>query len=311
MAHFNLRTMTAKDNSEVAELIYLSLNIWHQLRGRSAVFTGGPRVAEIFHEVYSALNPPGCAVVAEHPETGRIMGSCFFHPRERHSSLGIMSVHPNYFGAGVAKALLEHICDTTDRAGIPSLRLTSSAINLDSFSLYTRAGFVPRMLFQEMLLKVPDVGIQRSVPGEDRVRAATADDVPAMTALELEVSGISRAGDFRYFLENALGFWHVSVFENARGGIDGFMVSSGHPAFNMLGPCVTRTEEQALALIRRELDHHKGRTPVFLVPVECEKIVRAMYDWGACNFELHVCQVRGRFQPFRGVSMPTFLPETS
>jgi hypothetical protein len=35
-----------------------------------------------------------------------------------------------------------------------------------------------------------------------------------------------------------------------------------------------------------------------------------MYDWGARNCELHLCQVRGEFQPFRGISMPSFLPET-
>jgi hypothetical protein len=35
-----------------------------------------------------------------------------------------------------------------------------------------------------------------------------------------------------------------------------------------------------------------------------------MYDWGARNCELHFCQVRGEFQAFRGISMPSFLPET-
>ena len=78
----------------------------------------------------------------------------------------------------------------------------------------------------------------------------------------------------------------------------------------MLGPCVTRSEHEAAALILYELNQYKGRTPVFLIPREREKLVRQMYDWGARNCEMHFCQVRGDFRPFNGVSMPTFLPET-
>src|SRR5262252_1206007 len=100
MVDVRLRSMESKDASEVAELIYLSLNTWHQLHGRSPIFTGGPRVAEVFQEVYEALDP-GCGVVAEEPRTRRLMGSCFFHPRKLHVALGIMNVHPNYFGKGV------------------------------------------------------------------------------------------------------------------------------------------------------------------------------------------------------------------
>lgn len=310
MTEMQLRTMTSQDASEVAELIYLSLNVWHQTHGRSAIFTDGPKVAEIFYEVYDALEP-GCTVVAENPRTRRLMGSCFYHPRKLHVALGIMNVHPNYSGQGVGRAMVDYICDYTDRGGYKALRLTSSAINLDSFSLYTRAGFVPRCAYQDMFLQVPTTGIDRSVPGLDRVRDATEKDVAAIDALEMDVSGITREQDYRYFLKNKPGFWHVSVYENPRGDIDGVMVSSGHPAFNMLGPCVARTDEQALALILRELNHHKGRTPVFLIPVDREKLVRPMYDWGARNCELHFCQVRGEFKPFKGINMPTFLPETA
>jgi hypothetical protein len=49
---------------------------------------------------------------------------------------------------------------------------------------------------------------------------------------------------------------------------------------------------------------------VFLVPAERSHLVAQLYGWGARNCELHLCQVRGEFQSFRGISMPTFLPET-
>ena len=78
----------------------------------------------------------------------------------------------------------------------------------------------------------------------------------------------------------------------------------------MLGPGVMRSEADAAALLAAELDHHKGRTPVFLVPMEKTALVRQVYDWGGRNCEMHFCQVRGEFQPFNGVNMPCFLPET-
>jgi GNAT superfamily N-acetyltransferase len=304
-----LRPLAAEDRFEVAELIYASINVWYQQHGRPPIFVGGPRVTEVFYEVYNALEP-GCAVVAENPETGRLMGSCFYHPRRHHVSLGIMNVHPNYFGLGVGRALLQSVIDYTDRHGYKALRLTSSALNLDSFSLYNRAGFVPRCAYQDMFLAVPPEGMKPSAPGADRVRPATLADVPGMAALEREVSGITREEDYRYCVANELGFWHVAVYENPRGDIDGFLISSAHPAMTMLGPCVARSEAEAAALILRELDLHRGRSPVFLVPVDRPRLVRQMYDWGARNCELHFCQVRGEFQPFQGISMPTFLPET-
>jgi GNAT superfamily N-acetyltransferase len=304
-----LRPMNDKDRAEVAELIYVSINVWYQKHGRPRLFVGGPQVTEVYYDVYNALTP-GCSVVAENPRTGRIMGSCFYHPRRHHVSLGIMNVHPNYFGQGVARALLGHIVDFTDQRGYKSLRLTSSAVNLDSFSLYNRAGFVPRAVFQDMLVAVPDSGLSPSVPNADKVRDAVPADVPAMADLEREVSGITREEDYAYCIANQLGFWHVAVFESGPGNIDGFMISTSHAGVNMLGPSVARTEEVAAALLFRELDLHRGRSPIFLVPADRPKLVQQVYAWGGRNTEVHLCQVRGEFQPFRGISMPTFLPET-
>jgi len=301
--------MTPADKHEVGELIYCSINAWYRNHGCPPIFQGGPRVAEVFYDVYEDLDP-GFNVVAENPETGRLMGSCFYHPREHHVSLGIMTVHPNYAGMGVGRALLQHIMDFTDAGGYPALRLTQSAINVDSFSLYNKAGFVPRYAYQDMLVAVPAAGMPSQSPGDKRVRDATLADAPAMAALERDVSGITREQDYRYCIENRLGFWHVSVLENPAGGLDGYLVSSAHPAMNMIGPGVARSEADAAQLVHRELDQHRGRSPVVVVPVEKERLVRQIYDWGGRNCEMHFCQVRGAMQPFRGVNLPSFLPET-
>lgn len=303
-----LRTIRDDDRAEIAELIYASINTWYRQHGMPPIFVGGPHMTEVFCDVYNALDPDA-NVVAINPRTGRMMGSCFFHPRPKHVSLGIMTVHPNYWGSGLGSLLLKHITDFADRAGLP-VRLTQSALNLDSFSLYNKAGFVPRHAFQDMLLHVPETGMPGAPAGIDRVRPATPADVPAMAALEEEVSGITREHDYRYCLANALGIWSVLVHENPRGDLDGFMISCGHACTNMLGPCVARGDEPAAALIHRALDLYRGRMPVFLIPMERDRLVRTMYEWGARNCEMHFCQVRGEFQPFRGISMPSFMPET-
>jgi len=304
-----LRPMEPEDRTEVAELICVSINYWYQLHGMPKVLTAGPEATAIFFDVYESLDP-GCGVVAQNERTGRLMGSCFFHPREHHVSLGIMNVHPNYFGEGVARALLKHIIDYTEAHGYSALRLTQSALNLDSFSLYTRAGFVPRYAYQDMILEVPPAGFDHAAPDGGHVRPATLDDVPAMAELEMEVAGITREKDYRCAIENRDGIWDARIHQRQDGPVDGFIISVKHPAMCMLGPCVARTQAQAAALIAAALDRFRGGGAVFLVPVECEELVRQMYAWGARNCELHFCQVRGRFQPFRGVNMPTFLPET-
>jgi GNAT superfamily N-acetyltransferase len=303
-----VRTMTQDDRAEVASLIQVSLNYWYQTRGRPPIFSGNPRAADVFFQVYDALEP-GCAAVAEDSETGLLAGSCFYHPRPHHVGLGIMNVHPNYFGTGAGGALLRHIIALAEEQGKP-VRLTSSALNLDSFSLYTRYGFVPRQAFQDMFLTVPAEGLNAENPGASRVRDAALLDLEGMAVLEMAVSGITREMDYRFAIENPAGCLHAAVYESTAGAIDGFMISCRHPSFHMLGPCVARSEPEAEALILAELDRFRGKTPVFVVPADRPVLVRRMYGIGARNCELHFCQVRGAFQPFNGISMPSYLPET-
>jgi GNAT superfamily N-acetyltransferase len=62
-----------------------------------------------------------------------------------------MNAHPSYAGRSIARQLLGRIVDIARQQNKP-VRLVSSAMNLDSFSLYNRAGFVPRQLYQDMML---------------------------------------------------------------------------------------------------------------------------------------------------------------
>ncbi|MCP4095865.1 MAG: GNAT family N-acetyltransferase [Planctomycetaceae bacterium] len=303
-----LRPMERADWQEVAGLIYEGTNHWYQSHGMNAIFTGAVEDTQLFCEVYEDLDP-GCCILAIEKSSQQIVGSCFFHPRETHISLGIMNVHPDAMGQKIASRLLAHVTEMADNQRKP-VRLVSSALNLDSFSLYTRAGFTPRTAYQDMTLSVPMAGIDHAPSGLNQVRKATLADVSNMVALEMELNQIAREKDFRYFIENKSGIWHVSVYENDTGDLDGFLVSVQHAASNMLGPGVARTDRQAAALIHAELNCNRGRSPVFLIPVARSELVKTMYEWGARNCEIHFAQVRGNWATSSGVVMPTFMPET-
>ena len=306
-----LRPLESKDVPEHADLLYSSFNAWYWKHGWGKDYFGcSPQETSIFYDIYNDLTP-GCSIAAFDPETGRMMGSCFYHPREHHVSLGIMSVHPNYGGRGVGRQLVNYILDYTRENDYKSCRLVSSAINMDSFSLYNRAGFIPRVTYHDMVINVPDEGIgDVKVSGEENVRDAVISDIGAMGDIEMEVSGIKREIDYRYAIENPRGALHASIYENDQKNIEGFMISVKHPALNMLGPCVARTEEVAIALIRREIERFKGTWVLFSIPMEKRKMVEQMYSWKAINVETHLKEVWGEFNGFNGISMPSFLPET-
>ncbi len=305
-----LRQLRDDDRNIYAQMLHRSFNAWYSLHGwPSDYFACAPEQAGIFFDIYNDISP-GCSIAAFEQDSGKLMGACFFHPREHHVSLGVMAVNPDNFRCGVGRALVDHIVDFTESHRYAALRLVGSAINMDSFSLYNRSGFIPRGSYHDMVLPVPMTGLQVRYPLRDQVRNAGLGDVDALAALEMEVSGISRINDYRYAIENPRGILQALVFERSDGLIDGFMISIKHPALNMLGPCVARSEQAALALLLQATERFRGATPLFVVPMEKRELVETLYDWGARNVETHLFQVRGKFQAFNGVSLPSFLPET-
>ena len=303
-----IRAMRRDEWEDVAELIHLSTNYWYEANRHLRIFTCPPEGCMWFCKVYEALDP-GCCLVARDVSSGRLVGSCFYHPRSTHVSLGIMNAHPGYFGRGVASRLLARIVEIAHERDLP-VRLVSSAMNLDSFSLYNRAGFVPRQLYQDMYLPKGVAGA--AAPGlAGQVREARLADVPALVSLERELAGLDRQKDYDFFIRNEQGIWHTLVLEESPGRMAGFLVSVNHPSSNMLGPGVMRDVPSALALIYRQLEHHAGRTPVFLAPTDRPELLEQVYKWGGRNCEIHMHNVLGRFPRMQGINMPTFMPETA
>ncbi len=304
-----IRPMRSDEWGDVAELIHLSTNYWYEVNRRLRIFSCPPEACTWFCKVYEALDPGCCLVARDGGSEGRLVGSCFYHPRPTHVSLGIMNAHPSYAGRGVASRLLARIVQIAQEQDKP-VRLVSSAMNLDSFSLYNRVGFVPRQLYQDMFLPKGVAGVTPpTLAGQ--VREARLEDVPAMVALERELAGLDRQKDFEYFIRNEQGIWHMLVLESSPGSLSGFLASVNHPSSNMLGPGVMREASAALALVYRQLEHYAGKTPVFLLPTDQPELLGQVYRWGGRNCEIHMHNVLGRFQRMQGIQMPTFMPETA
>lgn len=295
-----IRDLQPEEWDEVASLIFRSTNDWYQQNLNRGCFPGDdPSICRVFPEIYEALDP-GCCLIAE--IEGEIAGSCFYHPRETHLSLGIMNADSRFAGQGIARTLLEEIIK---QAGEKPIRLVSSALNLDSYSLYTRAGFRPFAVYQDMFLP-PE---KKLPPISEKIRPALADDIPAIIKLEKEISGIKREKDWRHFLNNESGIWRGMVFEE-EGEIAGVLFSVNHPGSCLLGPGVMRTEEAAFELIVAQLAGFKEASPVFLVPATATSLVQNLYRLGARNCEIHLGQVLGTAQEPTGIVIPTFMPET-
>lgn len=52
-------------------------------------------------------------------------------------------------------------------------------------------------------------------------------------------------------------------------------------------------------MLLQATERFRGVMPLFVVPIDKRELV-----------ETHLFQVRGKFQAFNGVSLPSFLPET-
>ena len=310
-AKFTLDALRPADHDEAARLLHRSLVHWYQSRlNQGARFGDSHEPFRLFPEVYEALDP-GEAIAARDEATRELLGVCFIHPRETHIAVGIVATTPEAAGRGVARAMMQAAIERAQAAGLP-LRLVSSLLNLDSFSLYTRLGLVPHTMFQDLLLNIPAQGMPSPPPpGIERVRPARADEAPGIADCEYRLQGVRREKDYAFFLRNEVGDWKVWVAEDSGGDICGVLVASHHPACGMIGPGVACDEAVGAALLWQALDARRGSCAVFLVPCAATALVRTAYSWGARNVELHAAQILGPTPQGKGVVFPTFLPESA
>jgi len=294
---YDVRPLTADDRNEYGFMVHASFNAWYWRHGWGRdYFQRSPSEAAVFFGIYNDLMP-GWSVALFNTATGQLHGACFYHPRERHVSLGIMSVHPSFSGRGVGRAIVREIVRLTEAGGYPALRLVSSAINMDSFALYNRAGLVPHQPYHDMIITVPATGASIRDPARNQVRPAVLTDVAAMAQVEDEVSGIRREMDYRYAIQNSRGVLRATILEAPQGGLDGWMIAVNCPALKMLGPCVAKSEEAAATLIAEALDWFAGHTVLCLIPMNKQTLVHRLYSWGGAMWKRICFKPAGRSNP--------------
>ena len=290
-----LRRMQPTDRDAIALLIHHSTNDYYRSIGRDAIFVGPPEDAAVFVDVYDAIGPDYGLVFEQ---DGELLGSCFVHPRETHVSLGIMNVAAAAQGKGVARQLLARIVKD---AGSRPVRLVSSCFNLDSYSLYSRAGFQPRGVVQDVLFAIPPIGPPPHASSL-AVRDATPEDLPMIAEHVLVQTGLDRTADYAMMLD-AGPEWTVLLTDG------GVLASCNTPAVKMIGPGAATDEAVMTTLLHAQLERLAGKTVVALVPSDARSLLAAAYDWGGRNVELHVVQSNAALPPARGVELGTFLPE--
>lgn len=315
---FRLRNAGPGDADRLAELIHRSTNAWYSQKLGHEVFNCTPSDVRLFVDTYEALDPGRCLIV-EQITTGAIAGSCFVHARATHISLGILNVDAAFFGMGVARRLVDAVIEQADDLGL-AIRLVSSAMNLDSYSLYTRAGFVPYAFFQDILIDSPHAEPPIDDPSaraaRERIRPATQDDVTALVSLELKCAGIARPSDLSYLIANPPGCWNVLVGADPAGGLAGYLAAIDHPACRIIGPGCAADESTMTALLAAQLGAHTGKAMLVVAPAIHSALVQQLYRWGGRNCETHVAQCRpargsSLLPQLSGVFLPTFLPETA
>ena len=219
--------LTASDREPIARLLHRALVHWYESRlGQGSRFGDSHEPFTLFPDVYEALDPGEC--VTARTASGEIVGVCFSHERETHVSIGIVATSPDAGGRGIAKKMMLLVLDKAQRLGKPA-RLVSSLLNLDSFSLYTRLGFIPGAMFQDLLITVPETGLAATAPaGIESVRDAVLADAPRISDFEHAQQGIRREKDFAFFIRNEVGAWRVLVSEASDGSVNGFLAMRVH-----------------------------------------------------------------------------------
>lgn len=149
------------------------------------------------------------------------------------------------------------------------------------------------------------------IAGADGQARAAGRDAERAADLEFRLNGVRRGKDYRQLVENRQQCWRLLVADRDDGSLAGFLGAVVHPHSQMIGPGVMDDEDAAIALLHAMLDTtFRGRSVVCLVPVRCTSLVRQCYAWGARNVEMHLASVLGEAPPMRGVTFPTFMPET-
>ncbi|CEL99951.1 unnamed protein product [Vitrella brassicaformis CCMP3155] len=253
--------------------------------------------ADIEHFFHSLMKSDSKAFfVAVDDESGELVGgNGVEHVDESVASIGPVFVLPGLQKNGVGRALMETVIDWANSRGAPSIRLQQLASNVQSFSLYTRMGFICR----KQCLHLRGWCLSSSAPSPSALspaytlRQATGDDAGEAAELYHRVTGERRDNQIREAFEHQMEGHPAKAYVLTDKG-SGKMVAYTGQLYFFTHSCaltedhfvelVTRVcDEWAKEMPPRENDHLIPPTagpPSFLLPVDYPKLARTLLDRG-------------------------------
>jgi GNAT superfamily N-acetyltransferase len=289
--------MLPDDIDVVAPVIVRAFNTVNARYGYPSEFPE-PSASALMSRYYVTQDPEGC-LVAEWD--GSICGSVFARRRGHHVSVGPVAVDPGSQGTGVGRRMMEAVFDLHPDAA--SFRLTQAAFNKESFSLYSKTGFVAAEPSLRLERPAAPVTPEEDEPG---VRLATADDAPLVADLDRRLMNTERERD----LSTLFAMGKVYVCDDDT-GIQGYLATMATPGPVFFGPAVVRSEAQLGALVRAALRAAGGsRTCGLHLPARFAPTIDECYRLGFRLFSLETFMVRGEWRTPDAFFLQPIFPET-
>jgi len=288
--------MSPDDIHVVAPVITRAFNTVNARYGYPSEFPE-PNVSTLMSRYYLSQDPEGC-LVAE--RDGNICGSVFGRRRGDRVSVGPVSVDPACQAIGVGRRMMEALFDLYPDA--VSFRLTQAAFNKESFSLYSKTGFVAAE--QLLRLERPPAPV---TPEEDEphVRVVTAENAPLVADLDRRLTGAERERE----LATLFGMGRVYVY-GGDSDIQGYVATMPTPGPTLLGPAVAHSEAQLGALVRAALRDIGPRASGLHLPARFAPTIDECYRLGFRLFSLETFMVRGEWSPPQALYLHSLFPET-
>jgi GNAT superfamily N-acetyltransferase len=288
--------MSPDDIDVVAPVITRAFNAVNARYGYPSEFPE-PSVSTLMSRYYLSQDPEGC-LVAE--QDGNFCGSVFSRLRGDRVSIGPVSVDPACQAVGVGRRMMQALFDLYPDAA--SFRLTQSAFNKESFSLYSKTGFVAA----EQLLHLERPPAPVTPEGDEpRVRVVTAENAPLVVDLDRRLTGAERERE----MATLFGMGRVYAY-GGDSDIQGYVATMPTPGPTFIGPAVAPSEAHLGALIRAALRDIGPRTTGLHLPARFAPTIDECFRLGFRLFSLETFMVRGEWRPPDTFYLHAMFPET-
>ncbi len=291
-----IRPMLPDDIDVVAPVIARAFNAVNARYGYPSEFPE-PSVSTLMSRYYLSQDPEGCLVAQR---GGTICGSVFARRRGDRVAVGPVTVDPASQAIGVGRRMMEALFELFPDAA--SFRLSQAAFNKESFSLYSKTGFVAAE--QCLRLDRPPAPV---TPEEDepRVRVVTAESAPLLADLDRRLTGAVRERE----LPTLFGMGRVYVYGDGS-DIQGYLATVPTPGPTFLGPAVAPSEAQLGALMRAALRDIGPRPSALHLPARFALTIDECFRLGFRLFCLETLMVRGEWRTAPAFYLHAMFPET-